>query len=386
MKNTIKNNYKIIYILIFMGIILFPYVNSVAHIIKDEELAGVTEKIEKPQYTLKTYLKGEYQQNYDNYYSQNFPYRNVIIKSYNQLRHDIFQKGAVVIGKDSYLFEEGYINEYLGLEENVKQEYVNEVIENLKIINQKCKEKGKEMYVIITPSKAQTLSQYIPDKYYKMQNRENTRYYDIFTKEFQNSEIKYFDGYKYLKESQIKEPLFYKAGTHWSYVAAANTLSEFVKYINSTSKLNLREFKVKSTETSSGEPYHIEDKDIYCLLNLYKGNIKEEYYNPILEFENQNNPTKKVFMQGGSFSWTILEYMKKDVFENIDFMFYRAMIRSYDKDGNAKEQKLQNNEISNEELEKLIEDKDIIIFEVNQEHMKKWNDDLLKILKEHLEK
>lgn len=381
----IKNNYKITYILIFIGIILFPYANSVAHIIKDETLAGVTEEIKKPEYTLKTYLKGEYQQNYDNYYSQNFPYRGVIIKRYNQIRYDLFKKGAVVIGKENYLFEEGYINEYLGIDEQVTNEYINETIENLKVINQKCKEKGKEVYILITPSKADICKEYIPNKYYKMQNKENQRCYDILTKEFQKADIKYFDAYKYLKEIKMEEPKFYKAGTHWSYVSAANTLSEFVKYINSTSKLALRKFKVTGSESSS-KPYYAEDGDIYGLLNIYKGNIQEKYYKPILEYKDQNKPSQKVFMQGGSFSWTILEYMKKEEFKNIDFMFYRSMIRSYDQDGSAKEQKLENNELSSEKLEELIQDKDIIILEVNQEHMRKWNNDLIKILKEHLEK
>ena len=78
--------------------------------------------------------------------------------------------------------------------------------------------------------------------------------------------------------------------------------------------------------------------------------------------------------------------MKKEEFENIDFMFYRSMVRSYDQNGNTKEEKLENNELSNEKLEELIQDKDIIILEVNQEHIRKWNNDLLKILKEHLEK
>ena len=297
MKNILKNNYKIIYILIFMGIILFPYANSIAHIIKDEELAGVTEEIKKPEYTLKTYLKGEYQQNYDKYYSQNFPYRNAIIKRYNQFRYDLFKKGAVVIGKENYLFEEGYINEYLGLDEKVSNEYINEVIENLKIISQKCKEKGKEMYVLITPSKADICKDYIPDKYYKMQNKENKRCYDIFAQKFQEENIKYFDAYKYLKENEIKEPLFYKAGTHWSYVAATNTLSEFVRYINNTSKLNLRKFKVTGSE-NRGDPYYAEDSDIYGLLNIYKGDIEEKYYKPILQYEDNEKPNKKVFMQG----------------------------------------------------------------------------------------
>lgn len=383
--NEVKKNYKMMFILIFMVVIFLPHIRAAIYMGKDSKLAGVVEEIPKPTYTLKSYLKGEYQQNYDNYYAQNFSCRRTIIRSYNQLRYDLFDKGSSIIGKEDYLFSEPYIEEYLGLDEEVTQEYLDNLIENLKVIKQKCKEKNKEMYIIITPSKADYLSEYIPDKYYKMQDKERARCYDILTKEFQNLDIKYFDSYKFLKESQITEPVFYKAGIHWSYVAAANSLSEFVKYINNTSNLDLKEFKVNGSEKAS-EPYHDEDKDIYNLLNIFKGNIEEEYYEPILNFETTEKPDKKMFMQGGSFSWTILEYMKKDIFRDIDFMFYRNFIKSYDEKGNTKEEKLENNEVSDEKLEELIEDKDIILLEINQEQMRNWNNDLIKILREHLER
>ena len=115
-KTFLKNNYYFFFIVIFIICITFPYINSKTNIIKKQKLYGDEKLSSKPIYTHKEYFKGNYQKQYENYYLENFPSRNIIIKIYNQLRYDFFNLGSVIIGKEDYLFEEkleSYYKKYL---------------------------------------------------------------------------------------------------------------------------------------------------------------------------------------------------------------------------------------------------------------------------------
>ncbi len=388
MKNSKK--YKIVFIIIFMIIITFPYLNSLLHVVKDEQLYGITDEISEPIYSIKSYLNGEYQKDFDTYYAENFPYRNIFIKCYNQLRYDIFKQGYAIIGKENYLFEELYVNEYLGINTVVSEEYLNDLVKDIKAIQDICNNNGKEFYVIITPSKAEFCSEYIPDKYYEMAKNvsEYTRNYDIFVPLLQSEGIKYYDSPKFFRENEenIKVPLYYKTGIHWSYAASSYVLREFINYIDNTSTLNLRNFEIVDIQTSNDIfEDQSTDSDLFSLLNIFNKDKEEIYYKTILNFENGNIPNKKLFMQGGSFSWHLTETMTKNIFSEIDFMFYRQFIRHYDKNGNTVQEEMDDNNVTKEILDEYLRDKDIIILEVNQEYLDDMGAGFPKILRQYLE-
>lgn len=374
-KQKIEDSYKILFIINFMLILIFPYLNSLTHLVKNESLSGVTVESKKPVYTVKSYLSGEYQKDFDKYYLEKFPYRNVYIKSYNQIKYSLFNEGSVVIGKDNYLFEKPYIDEYLGIniENRNQQQYMTDLLDDIKTINETCKNNQKDFYILITPSKAEFCSEYISDRYYKIATNSSgyKRYYYELVSELNNNNIKFFDTCKYLKEIHIDTPIFYKTGIHWSFMASTYALSDFIKYINSTSTLNLREFNVIGNEKAEKEFFE-QDADIYNLLNIYKGEKDKLYYKPIIEFDNNKNTEKKLLIQGGSFNWNLLEYMKKDIFTNIDHLHYKKFVRNYNKDGNTKDTKITKNTLKKEEIDNLLKDKDIIILEVNQENIQNW--------------
>lgn len=379
---------KCIFISLFILIIVFPYINSLMHIVKDEQLSGAMIIYDKPKFTVSDYYSGTYQEKFEKYYLQNFPYRNLFIKNYNQIRYNLFNKNtSVIIGKEHYLFEELYINEYLGIQtENADTEKVNSIINDLKIINNICEENGKKLYVIITPSKADFCCDYIPDRY-KKNLVNNTRYYDVITRKLESINIEFFDSNKWLRENSIETPIFYKTGIHWSYVASTYVLKDFINQINNTSNLNLPTFNIEKIE-SSKEPLYIGDQDIYYVLNIWQGEKDEEYYKPIIHFLNKNKVDKKLFIQGGSYMWNLLEYCYKNIFKEIDAVFYQQFIRNYSQDEyKITDIPINNNLMQKEELDRYLLDKDIIIIEVNQYFMPSWvaDNSFPRILRQYLE-
>ncbi len=369
--------HKCILLTIFILIIGFPYINSLTHIIKGTSLYGVTIAKEKPIYSIKTYLSGEFQTKYESWYLENYPYRNNFIKTYNQARYDLFKEGNEVVGKDNYLFSNEQMLEYFGVNVDVSKEKVEKTVDNLKRINEICKENSKELYLIITPKKEYFYEEYIPDRYFQIgaKTKDNISYYDLLSKELEQSDIRYLDSYKWLSNNKIEEPLFYKTGFHWSYMSSSYTLSEFIKMINDTSNIDLPELEVTGSEQCS-EPYYAADQDFYDLLNIKNGVKDPVYYKPILKFENTNAPDKNLFMQGGSFCWNLIEYLKGNIFQNIDFSFYQQYITKYNENGEELAvEPIQNNKMSDEQMKNLLSNKDVIILEVNQEYIDSWVDE-----------
>ena len=88
-------------------------------------------------------------------------------------------------------------------------------------------------------------------------------------------------------------------------------------------------------------------------------------------------------MQGGSFSWQLLFFMNENnIFNDIDFMFYQQFIRDYK---NNQDIGISNGQVDKEMLDELLDDKDVIILEVNQQAVGSMGSGFPKVLKEYLE-
>ena len=384
LKSFFIRNYKFFLIALFILIILLPNINMILGIIENIKLSGVTIDEKRPEYSLNNYYSGEYQSQFDKWYLQNYASRNIYIKMYNQLRYDLFSEGSVVVGKYDYLFEKGYINEYLGIGiESETEDEIQQYIQLLESINNICNSNGKKMYLIITPSKADFETDYIPNKYFKMVNNDDyIRAYDLLKDKIKDTDINYFDSVDYLKNNKIDAPIFYKTGTHWSFVASTYVLKDFINKINETSSLSLKTIQIESIEKNT-KPFFKQDTDIYDVLNIWNGTKDNEYYKPKVKYIGENN-NKNLFICGGSFMWNLTPYLYKNIFKNVDAMFYTREIRHYNEKEKGAAEKIQNNNPTKEQLDKSLQNKDIIIIEVNQQAIKNSKFGFVKKLENYL--
>ncbi|GEM_PF-3414328 len=387
----IKNINKFGLIVIFFIIISASLVNAVIRLRGETELIGVVKYTPKPIIQKSTIYNGEYQQEFEKWYNENFSLRGDVIKTYSQIIYSVFNKSPndlVIKGKNDILFEKSYVYEYLGITPPVTDEYLNNLIDDLNRIQEICTESDKEFYILVTPNKVDFYSDAIPNKYVKMStlNKED-RNYNRFIKLLKNNNIKYFDSYEYLmrEKDNLITPLFSKTGVHWNYVTGANVVKEFINYINSTSDLNLKTIDIANI-AESDKPLHSEDADIYSTMNVIRGNM-DKYYSPGVKVIGDNtNKTPNIFMQGGSFTWQILEYIYgTKVANEIDFMFYRRFIN------NCKYQEVNEVSVETEEslksaLDQHLKNKQMIILEVNQQYIHDMGAGFPKILREYLDK
>ena len=105
-------------------------------------MVGEAVRIEKPQMTKKNIMNGDWQDIFGNYLAENLKIREYLIPIRNEITYRIFQSSPnsnIDIGKDKDLYEVGYIDVEVQIENPMEQEKIEELIQKLCDLNQKLK-------------------------------------------------------------------------------------------------------------------------------------------------------------------------------------------------------------------------------------------------------
>jgi hypothetical protein len=275
-------------------------------------LNGISNSAEKPVLSIKGLLDGTTASSAEAWMKENIPFRAIYIKFRNQIYWTIFNKSSnpnVVVGKNFELYEPWYLQEYLGytrIDNNYDDTLKNmeQIVRDLKYIQDKLDEAGKISYVFYTPSKASFTESKFPDAFVKnapMTDRE--RFCDVLLQLFDQYGIRYFDSVKFFHENPLDVTLFPRSGTHYTWAAGITAGIAMIEEIDKISDIKFR--KVKPIFTLTKKPIH-PDRDIFNVLNLVDLFSWQEYENDryydvaLINLENTQK-APRVFIQGGSF-------------------------------------------------------------------------------------
>ena len=228
----------------------------------------------------------------------------------------------VVVGKNGYLYENGYINELYGFSKkyHVSDGELQEKADALKSIQAYLTERGAAFLVLITPSKAARLPRYIPDWYLaKFEYDENyIRPYTRFIKMMEDEGINFLDSADLYNGIGLTN-VFPKTGTHWTKLAAYETARAAVAEYERQTGSAARSLAADRVITDSGPPgFGTPEKDIFGV--AYAGKKRELetaitdglYYWPNVAVVFPDRPAiPRVFMQGGSFTDDIAYYFSE---------------------------------------------------------------------------
>ena len=192
-----------------MIFLFLPLMQKELNIFKIKSLEGVTLKTEKPVLSLNNIATTEYQGAIERYISENFGFRESVIRLYNQYIWTLFDKtycDNVIIGKDKWLFNEKSVKdhyesltyEYAKSEEELIKKFDKD-IERLKKLQGLLKEHNTDIFVLMLPSKDLIYPEYLP-KNTKYQENNGIRAYDYYSKAFAENGINFLDVTKYFKE------------------------------------------------------------------------------------------------------------------------------------------------------------------------------------------
>jgi hypothetical protein len=336
---------------------------------------------QRPVYSVGAFLSGSFQDDYDNWFSTKYPQRAAMVEAYGALEAwtdtislDFRQGEAaaeeqgyrgndqVVVGKEGYLYENGYINEYFGFARryaDTTDEQLEARVAVLRAIQEKLARAGVAFCVVITPSKAAFLPQYIPEWYLAKHivAPEYVRPYHRFTEMLAREGVFFIDSASVYKETGLVE-IFPKTGTHWTKLAAFDTTVAIIKEYERQKGSKTRSIAYDMVWQSSAPPgFGTSEQDIFGV--AYAGRSNEEanaiidsaYFYPDVYATYENEPAiPHMILQGGSFNDDIIYYLSE-----------------YSIASSITEFRYNNSEDTDIDWETLIGQTDFVVLETNEQ-------------------
>lgn len=176
----------------------------------------------------------------------------------------------VVVGKNGYLFENGYINEYIGAAlryVEVTDEQLLHRVETLKNIQEALKERGVAFCVVITPSKAGSMPQFIPDFHvaeFPPLVEDYVRPYYRFLQMLIDNGVYHVDSQTVFRDVGLTNT-FPKTGTHWNGLASFEVTRAIIAEYGRQRGFEVRQLMTNGV-ISSEAPFFGWDQDIFTIL------------------------------------------------------------------------------------------------------------------------
>ncbi len=305
---------------------------------KTKELTGYFLKPNKPKFRWEWYKNGYFQQSLEKYITNNYGFREPIIRLYHQYCWDLFGKEYVSYiypGKERWLYYGHNIEDYYGTEmyqwfpdaEAAREGYEQEV----RLMN-KVKgildEYGVTLLTFIAPSKSIIYPEYLPRREHDTTTL-NAREY--FIKRFAETDMPCFDMNEYFlrMKDTCSFYLFPPTGDHWNFscVYATDSLLRFME-----AQRNIRMPRIEY-----GNEWHNtcrigddQNRDLEGELNLMrpiKFDPKYDYKERDYWLTSDSTTVKpSALFIGNSFLLRTMAYIPpKEVFSDFQFWYYNRV-------------------------------------------------------------
>lgn len=326
---------KILFI-ITMVLMFLPMLQQFTGLINFKPLKGVTEEVPKPILSFDNYRSGKFQSQAEKYLSDNFGFRQPFIRLYNQYIWSFYHKtnvNTVILGKENWLYEDYFINDYTG-KRSLK--YVNTYEElkdqmrktavRLRKLQEILDEQGKHFFVFVEPGKNRVYPEYIPDRFTKAPDSAviAADYYPFLFDSLGINCLNMDVWFRQIKDS-VDYNLFHQTGTHWSNIASDYAADTLIRYMEHLGGINM-------TNLVIGEPYidkvRKPDDDLEQMMNLMFRMYDVPVKNVDVSSDNDSTAVKpRMILIGDSFFWNIAANVPIDtIFETHYYWFYNSTI------------------------------------------------------------
>ncbi len=310
-----------ILLIILLCLLILPYVQEKLNLYNETPLNGAITIAEKPLFSVGEWLKGTFQEKAESFLNQNFGFRTGLVRLNNQILYSVFNKAKakdVVVGKESYLYESGYIDAINGVN-YLGDKIFAEKIRKILLLSDTLSKMNKSLILTIAPSKARFYPEYIPDNLLHISNQTN---YNGFVKAAKDARLDILDFGDYFVKSKdtSKYLLFPKLGTHWSNYGACLAEDSLIHYIERVRQIDLPEFQwsVDGLKRAYGTDYDIADG-----MNLLYRIRGPELAYPVLTYEKDSSKIQlKVVSIADSFYWMFMYNQIGEIFEKHQFWYY----------------------------------------------------------------
>lgn len=314
-----------------MIVLLIPTIVGLFSLANEKPLEGAV--MEEKRYTLKYFtwsrwFDDRFQQKMEKEASRKTGFRNTLIRIANHLDFEFLKKvhaEKAILGKDNYLFEEGYIVDYLG-RNYMGADYIRENLHRFKMIQKGLRERYNiQLLLVLEPGKAGTYPEKIPIQYQpEHKTTSNYETYHTLVKEMDIPCLDLQSYYTAVKDTS-KYPLYPKYGVHWSTYGmwlAADTLLKFIN--NQTGyPVALPQWNGISTTDKLKDV----DFDLEKTINLLYELPHENLAYPKITIDSTSRLKPRVLTIADSYYWSIFDNKIPHLaFANSDFWYYNTTI------------------------------------------------------------
>jgi hypothetical protein len=385
MKSSATYNPSRFLFLLLMALLWVPALQMKTKFFKERPLGGAVEEAAVPVLYDSTWFDESFQGQAEKYLNQNFGFRNVLVRVYNQMLFCLYNKSTarnVVVGKENYLFEKNYIEGYYG-RDFIGDSLLHERVRRLALLQDTLASSGITLIVAMAPDKAWFYPEYIPD-YLRGQN--HTTNYEVFLREAKQQGLNLIDFNSWLLSMKDSSPypLYPKTGIHWSNYGMHLSFDSLLKYIETSRKIDIPDYRIGDYELSVD--YKSTNTDIEKGMNLLFpiDNIPMPYAD--FEVEESNKTKPKFMVVSDSFFWNIYGLgVMYSIFDDGEFWYYNHQIFK------PTDYILDKHEyVDSVDIYERIMDKNVILLMCSQVHLRyfPWNFDKLAItsIEEHKSK
>lgn len=328
-----KNNFHKILFILTIAVFTTIMVQTIWHPFNLRLLKGNTDKVEKPKLSIKNYSDGSFQKQFDTYLTQNFGFRELLLRLYNQYIWTCYGKENVdhiVPGKDTWIFYKHHVDDYYG-QEMYRWQKTTEIAINryereirlMKKLRGILKEYDIEFLMFIAPDKAFIYPEYLPDQEFDTTTINARKYY---SKRLEEEGFPYIDMTEmFIKMKDTVDYLLMPSkGAHWNNTCVYG-IDTLLRVMETLKNEKLADFSYG--EAIPSYRYLNEETDIEGYLNLlWKKPIPKKFETKERQFEIVKDSTTvmpNVLFVGNSFLFQVYDYIPVDeIFSDMNHWYY----------------------------------------------------------------
>jgi alginate O-acetyltransferase complex protein AlgJ len=334
-------------------------------------LKGVSEKAEVPPLTINGFMDKSFQNGCDTWFNQSFGLRGLFISINNQLYYSLFRKSylkeKIIVGKKRYLYEETYIRCYLYTE--ITRAPMEDFCVAFKEVQERLSRRGICCAVCITPNKAVTYPEYIPDRYFTNVGKDRVppQASGTLMRIFDSHGINYINCAGHVREMKRENPVFSQGGTHWNDLGKYYGTDFFIKRLESLAHKNYREPEILGCRWDN-HPVG-EDEDLASYLNNI---VCPNFFRvPHVSLGYRCAARAKrpdMLIVGTSFTRGLIDVLSKIRFyDKLQYFYYLKTEHVYYKNG-EEIRRVKNPQGAAEDFLKVMAAQDIVILEFNENY------------------
>lgn len=218
--------------ILFLTIVFGFYILS--FIIPDKAKSAEENRVlaQTPSLSYQTYFEGRFQTKLEQYFNDQFPFRNSLIKwkTVSDLTLDIIESNGVIKSKDGYLIERIKNPSENNIRHDIKS------LDNFKRSNPNC-----NFYFLLAPNAGNIMSEKLPRTVH-MSNQ--NKYMTSFFNDLKKIGITPIDSRKTLEKNIDKQQLYYRTDHHWTTGAAYLAYKEAHKEMGLDSDIKYKKLSI----------------------------------------------------------------------------------------------------------------------------------------------